>query len=192
MKQLSRKDFFCLFMWGIQFDPELYRISQIERKSKKGTYWTPAMMGFLDRLGSKLVFETDIELGVFTDKQDKPDKWVDMVWTGKDFQVFIEHEGSPDPKLIGQAIKRLEGSSKSIDGTKEADLRVLVSYPSPKGVDKLKEFAGKDNRNLSIWYPYEDWPRPNNPVDLTKFKSFPEELMKKDMPGFYFFGKHSK
>jgi hypothetical protein len=174
---IDRKDFAYLFMWGIQFDTELFRIASNRKKSGKGTYWTPAIMAFLDRLGTKLGFETDVERKVITPRGEE--KWLDMLWSKNEpspFHVFIEHEGSSEGK-IDIAIDRLNGRLEKSDG-EEADLKVLITYAqAPKYIDMLKKFA-EPAQNVVIWYPLNEWPPADSstPVDLTKFKVLPNEI----------------
>ena len=178
---MNRENFVALFMWGIQFDPHVGWLSIQPKKADKGSYWTPAIMAFLDRLGTRLGYETDVEIEV------PNNKWVDMVWIKTNQSttdiVFIEHESAWTEGKIKLAIERLE--SKHLYENKEADLRVLITY-SYKGketktkekneriMNLLQEFV-KEKRNVVIVYPLENWSK-DKAVDLTKFKIIPEEV----------------
>lgn len=177
---MTREDFATLFMWGIQFDPHVGWLSLQPKKADKGSYWTPAMLAFLDRLGTRLGFDTDVEIAALDGQ------WIDMVWVGNDDKqiIFIEHESRWNMDNILKAIARL--NSKRRDNNMEADLRVLIAYSWPGKEEPTKEkseeisrqiyeFVNKDKRNLALVYPYELWPSDKNrSIDLTKFKILPE------------------
>jgi len=170
MNILKREDFLRLFMWGIQFDSELLRIAADPNKRNKGSYWTPAIMAFLDRLGFKLGFKTDVEVGI------KGGGRLDMLWELNDFHIRIEHEGNPGKETIKKAIYRLNGS---LEREKKECLRILIAYeyPEDKGetLRRVKEFANADKNNLVLWFPDSEWPRDEKPVNMTKYDAFPEE-----------------
>ena len=193
---IDREDFFWLFMWGLQLDPDVNRIARDPEKVWRASYWTGVILSFLDKLGERLDFKTDREgLSRNRDNKTKRSHQLDMVWTReiqKDipkFLIFIEHENNINK--IEESIERLQGISPEYH--KEADLRILITYPKEESKPeiRLKEFAGEDERNLVIWYPEGKFPkkRPHAPLDLTGFRSFPKILPNdlKEISGFRLF-----
>jgi hypothetical protein len=177
-----------LFLWGIQFDQNLARLSNHPEKADKGTYWTPAVIAFLDRLGFDLGYETDVEVQVIGD--DKKKRWLDMVWIKKEGDdikeiIFIEHEGKWAKMQIEDAILRLQ--SKHFELKKEPNLRVLITYPNSRVrihsdlMQRVEEFANQvleESQNLVIEFAREDWEKcvKLKKIDLTMFTTRPQKI----------------